>query len=263
MNEQLLDGLTVLITRPHAQSEQLQEAVIANGGSALVFPVMEIVSRPETEIRRDLDKLPAADITIFVSQNAVEHGLRFASGKLAAIGPTTAAAIEASGRIVDIGSSSGFDSEHLLAEPLFKDVASKSIRIIRGDGGRELLADTLRERGADVHYLSTYERRCPQRDPEALADLEKRWREDGVDAIVVMSVNSLHNLRDILPDWCRQQLRQTPLVSPATRVLKDALDLHPACPTVLANGPQMKDIIEAIAVSGGTLSDTDPTPGTS
>jgi uroporphyrinogen-III synthase len=255
MTERLLEDLQVLVTRPRQQSGDLVAALELQGAHAIVFPVIHIQPRATTEISNEHAALAKADITIFISQNAVEHGLRYASGKLAAIGPTTSAAIAAAGRIVDICPNAGFDSEHLLAEPEFADVAGKAIRIIRGDAGRELLADELRLRGASVDYLSTYERQLPDYDVAALQKLEQQWRDDGMDAIVVMSMQSLDNLGNLLPEWCQRALRNTPLVTPAARVLKKALDRYPGCPAILAAGPQVKDIVNAIAASQEPSSD--------
>lgn len=255
MSERLLEGLRVLVTRPQQQSADLTAALESQGARAIAFPVMLVKPRATTEISNDRAALSKADITIFISQNAVEHGLRYASGKLAAIGPTTSAAIAAAGRIVDICPDTGFDSEHLLAEPEMSDVAGKTIRIIRGDAGRELLADELRRRGASVEYLSTYKRQLPEYDAAALGKLEQQWRDDGMDAIVVMSVQSLENLGKLLPEWCRSELRHTPLVAPAARVLKEALDRYPGCPATLAAGPQARDIVNAIAAAQEPSSD--------
>ena len=143
MSEHDLDGVGVLVTRPRQQADELVESIEARGGTAIVFSVIEILPRNIPEVQADMDDLSEPAITIFVSRNAVEHGLKFAGGRLAAIGPTTAAAIAQRGRKVDICPDSGFDSEHLLAEAEFDDVAGKTIRIIRGTDGREQLANVL------------------------------------------------------------------------------------------------------------------------
>ena len=247
MSEHSLDGVGVLVTRPQQQAGELVEAIEARGGMAILFPVIEILPRSKADVQRDLDALNDAAITVFVSRNAVEHGLAYADGQIAAIGPTTAEAIEQGGAHVDICPASGFDSEHLLMEAGFDDVTGKTIRIIRGNDGREHLASALSERGANVEYLSTYERRRPEYTASELESLEQRWRAGEVSVAVVMSVQSLENLGGLLPDWCRQQLPSTPLVTPAARVLKEALKQYPGCPAILAAGPRNSDIVDAIA----------------
>jgi len=247
MSEVALEGVGVLVTRPRAQAAELVAAIEAAGGSAFCFPVLDIVAIDENVVSAAAGSLATPDIVVFVSRNAVEYGLKYSQrGQLAAIGPSTAAAIAAAGRIVDIQPVAGYDSEHLLAEPAFNDVAGKHVRIVRGSTGRELLADELIARGADVHYLSVYERRLPDISAQTLSDLEARWRQDHINVITSMSVHSFRNLVTLLPAWCEAQLELTPLVTPAGRVLKEVLDRYPASRPILASGPQADQMVEAI-----------------
>jgi uroporphyrinogen-III synthase len=242
-----LEGVGVLVTRPAGQSGELISAIEAAGGRAIVFPVIEIVPRSPQDIASDLAGLPDPDIVIFVSRNAVEHGLAWSGdGAIAAVGPATAAAIEAAARVVDIRPASGFDSESLLEEPALREVRKKTIRIIRGVGGRELLARTLRDRGATVDYLEVYARRTPDY-PEAEIANVVRELEAGLTAVVVMSVESFHNLVALLPASGREALAKSRLVTPAARVIKEVSDRLPGCPTTLADGPGADEIVRAIA----------------
>ena len=243
-----LAGVGVLVTRPKHQAQELVAAIEALGGSAIQFPCIEIVPRQTADILADASRLEDPDIAIFVSPNAVKHGLSCAgNARIAVVGPATAAAIEAAGRSVDIRPASGFDSEHLLAEPALQTVQGSNVRIIRGNAGRELIADTLRNRGARVEYLSVYARRVPEISAAELAALEAQWRSGEIDVITAMSVESLTNLAELLPEWCKQQLGQTRLVTPAARVIKQVLDRFPGMPAKLARGPQAKDMVRAIS----------------
>lgn len=251
MNERQLAGIGVLITRARHQSRELAEAIAAHGGNPILFPVIDIVPRPAADIGADAARLGDPDIVIFVSPNAVRHGLDYAeSAALSAIGPATAAAIEAAGRTVDIRPASGYDSEHLLAEPLLRDVSDKVVRIIRGQKGRELLAETLRSRGARVDFLPVYARAIPEYTEAELKNLDAEWRAGHINIVSVMSAETLHNLLSLLPGSCRDLLVQTPLVTPAARVIKEALDLLPGIPTKLAQGPQANDMVLAILELG-------------
>jgi len=246
MTSQTLAGVGVLVTRPRRQSAELVAEIESRGGRAILFPSLDIVPRDKESVENDVARLSAADITIFISSNAVDFGIDYVDGDIAVIGPSTAAAVETAGRAVAVQPSSGFDSEHLLAEAAFTDMRGKTVRIIRGNAGREHLAETLKERGANVEYLSAYERRPPHYSQNVLDDLEACWREGGIDAVVVMSVESLANLYSLLPDWCRRQLPNTPLVTPAARVLKEALNQAPGCIAILAAGPQAIEIADSL-----------------
>lgn len=247
MADAALEGVGVLVTRPRTQAGELVSAIEDAGGSAFCFPVIDIVAIDENVVSTAVAGLAKPDIVIFVSRNAVEYGIRHTSGgKIAAIGPATAEAVAAAGHFVDIQPAAGFDSEHLLAEPMFQDVANKRVRIVRGTAGRELLAEELSARGAIVEYLPVYERKLPSVSPQMLADLESRWRNGDIGIVTVMSVQSFQNLVTLLPAWCKSQLESMPLVTPAGRVLDEVLDRYPASRPVLASGPRAAEMVEAI-----------------
>jgi uroporphyrinogen-III synthase len=247
MTEPPLKGFGILVTRPKAQAAELIAAIQSKGGNAIHFPAIEIVPREQTRVAADAAALTTPDIAIFASRNAVQHGLAHTDGALiAAIGGGTAEAIEAAGHSVDIEPGAGFDSESLLQHPMLKDVRAKVVRIIRGSDGRELLANTLRERGANVSYLAVYDRERPAISSQELTKLESIWRAGEVHAVTVMSVETLSNLTALLPAWCLQQLDRVTLVTPALRVIKEIQNMRPSATTILAAGPRTADMLEAI-----------------
>ena len=254
MTDSPLQGVSVLVTRPRAQARDLIDTIERKGGTAICLPVIEIVPRDSATIGSDAAKLPPADIAIFVSTNAVANGISHADGGLiAAIGPATAAAIAATGRTADITPSGGHDSESLLREPALQNVGGKHIRIIRGNDGRELLAETLRERGAIVSYLTVYERVMPKISDQSLLEIEKACLAGEISAITMMSIQTLNNLLAAVPESLADELMKVPLVTPAARVIKEALDRFPASRPILASGTQADDMVDAIiAVTGPT-----------
>ena len=145
MTDKALDGVRVLVTRPKTQAEGLVTAITAAGGTAVEFPVIEAEARNPAEIAANSNQLSQPDIVIFVSANAVHHGHAYAaSARIAAIGPATARATKEHGLDVDFVSPDGFTSEHLLGMADLQQVEGKVVRIIRGNGGRELLAAAVR-----------------------------------------------------------------------------------------------------------------------
>lgn len=251
MKDRSLAGSAILVTRPEHQATELVAAIESAGGEAVLFPVLKIERRPLAEVDADADSLPLADIVVFTSANAVAHGLRPHAGstRIAAIGPATAQAIESAGEQVAIRPVGGFDSEALLRAPELQAVAGQNIRIVRGDGGRELLAGTLRSRGARVDYLAVYRRLPATPSRAALERLERRWRNGDIRAVVVMSVDSFHNLRALLPQELHELLGRTPLVTPSGRVIQTIAEHIPGSPAFLATGPQAADMLRALAAA--------------
>ena len=249
MNTGPLAGYRVLVTRPTLQADALIAVIESAGGEVVRFPVMKITGRKPEQVATDFAASHSPDIAIFVSRNAVDHGLAAIRGSgalIAAVGPTTKAAIEAQNVVVDIVPPGGSDSEHLLRHSMLKDVDGKNITIVRGEGGRELLADTLRERGAKVTYLPVYRRQINNISAEEIARLDQAWREGGIDCVTVLSVETLEYLLQLLPPTAIERLRQTPLVAPSERVIQTALERLPGIPAVVASGPRAADMLNAL-----------------
>lgn len=249
MSEAALAGYGVLVTRPQEQADELVTAITDAGGTAICFPVIDIVGTATVDVGKAFAALPEADVIVFVSRNAVTYGLaaiNTGNSLLAVIGPATKAAVEEYGSQVDIVPEQGSDSEHFLAHPALQDVAGKTITIVRGENGREKIAETLRARGATIVYLPVYKRQLRAASDAELAALEESWRDGGIDCVTVMSVATLHNLLQLLPPSCRELLADTPLVAPGTRVIQTAERSIPGISTVMAPGPQAADIISAL-----------------
>ncbi len=249
MNQGNLGGCGVLITRAQHQAHELKSAIEAADGDTFLFPAIDIVGRDIDEIGRELADLPEPDVVIFVSGNAVAYGLAAVKGKnakIAVVGPATRATIEATGVNVDIFPSDGFDSEHLLQHDALQDVDGKNIVIVRGQSGRELLANTLGERGANVNHLNVYNR-VPH-EP-TLADLENlgvALNQGSIGYVIVMSVETLECLVQIIPAEDLSLLRHTTLVAPSARVLQTASELIPGIATELAPGPQAPAMVDTL-----------------
>jgi uroporphyrinogen-III synthase len=244
-----LAGTGVVVTRPTRQADELADAISTAGGRVIRFPVIDIVARDGDEVANMLAASAKPDILLFVSRNAAEFGPPASSVKgasIAAIGPSTAAALHDAGFTVDIVPGDGFDSEHLLRHPALRDVSGKSITIVRGDDGRELMADTLRSRGANVSYLPVYERKLHVVDNQELSQLEQHFDQDDIDCVTIMSVATLENFLRLIPASCRKKMRKTLLVAPSERVIQTAKDLIPGAPTALASGPQVAAMVDAL-----------------
>lgn len=213
------------------------------GGRAVRFPVLEILD-PEDDgtLLGLIDRLEDFDIAVFISPNAVNKAMNLIHArrglppgiKLAAVGRGSAQALQRYGHAPDICPSARFDSEALLAEPGMQEVAGKRVVIFRGDGGRELLGDTLRARGAEVVYANAYRRGRPKTDTGELMYL---WSRGEVDIIAVTSGEGLRNLFDMVGKLGQMWLRDTALLVGHERMLALAEELGFRQPPVLAPDP--------------------------
>ena len=231
INPNSLSGLTVLITRPSNQVDSLRRAIESDGAKVLSLPLIEINALNDAQAIQDLkDKVLQLDSyqsLIFVSNNAVSFGGEVINNywpqfplkvDVIAVGPTTAEAASERFACEVIQPTSGMTSEDILRLPQLQDVSEKKIGIVRGQGGRELLADTLRERGAIVDYLEAYSRTPID---YTSADFCNRLLEAGVNVLTVSSGESLDRLTHLLVDN-RKKLQQLNLLVPSQRVGRQA-----------------------------------------
>ncbi len=242
-----LKGRGVLVTRPEAQSKEMVDAITAAGGKAFSYPALEVLADDSADIETSLAAMQSPDITLFVSPNAVRFGVDYAGdAKIGAIGPATAAALERAGRSVDIRPEGGYDSEHLLMSDALSDIDGKTIRIIRGQSGRELLGSTLAHRGANVDYLSVYARHCPPANEARTEALLSAWSNGEIHAWIAMSVETLDNFLSLIGDGGAEFATRTPLVSPAARVINVAGERLPGVYAAVADGTSPDALLETI-----------------
>ena len=244
MSRQPLSGAAVVVTRPREQADELIAQIESAGGAVLALPVLRIAP-----VDADTSMLSSADIVIYISRNAVRYCPVSALGdnaRIAAIGPATAAELRQVGLRVDIESTRGFDTESLLAQPALQQADGLSIAIVRGVGGRELLAATLRDRGADVCYVEVYQRIPASPDPELLQPVQNNLTGGSENYVVVMSVDSLSAMLQIMPPNAGGQWHNAVLVTPSRRVIQTASERLPDTPVLLSGGPQPNDIVGSI-----------------
>ncbi|MFH1814784.1 MAG: uroporphyrinogen-III synthase [Pseudomonadota bacterium] len=227
-----LAGRSVLVTRPRAQAAALGEAIRAAGGEPLLLPLIDIEPLDDKRAVADaaglLDSLALA---IFVSANAVAHALDVMlplhpwpeALPAATVGEQSAQALRARGVTRVVVPHGRSDSEALLALPELSAaaLAGRRVLIFRGDGGRELLGDTLRERGAIVDHVTCYRRRAPT---EGAALLREAVMAGTLHALTLTSSESVRNLRALATPDCFERLCGLPLFVPHARIAEQAVE---------------------------------------
>lgn len=223
-----LAGLGILVTRPAHQAEHLAGLIRAAGGTPILFPAMEIVDLPDVRpLYALIDRLDAFDLAVFISPNAVNKAMNLIRARralpsglqIAAVGKGSRKALAQFGVHEVLVPAQRFDSEGLLELPALQQMSGKRVVIFRGDGGRELLGEALRRRGAEVEYAECYRREKPRTDNAQLLHL---WARNELHAITVTSAESLHNLYDLVGKLGQQWMRNTPLFVPHARIAEAA-----------------------------------------
>ena len=193
-----MSTVRVLVTRPAADAQHWAQVLRQGGIEAEVFPLIEIASLQPAASMRAIEQawlaLQSYSACMFVSGHAVEHffkqnplavhGIRLqdaidkiASPRFMAPGPGTVAALLAAGvapaRIdAPAPDAPQFDSEALWQVIGQRDWQGRRILVVRGQSadatpgssgssGRDWLARQWAAAGAQVDFLSVYERRPP------------------------------------------------------------------------------------------------------
>lgn len=232
-----LAGLRILVTRPAHQADNLCALIEAAGGEAVRFPTLAIAPLADYASARQLaaEKQKILDldhyqVVFFVSPNAArlawewidQYWPQLPSGILwLAVGQSTADCLRRKQIPVAEADQYKMDSEALLQRPDLKDLKHQRVLICRGRGGRELMADTLRQRGARVDYVELYQRIKPRYDSQHIANIIYTAMPA---AVLLSSENALQNF-----DSLCQQTKKDNNISPLQ--LKQRFDISLVLPS--------------------------------
>jgi uroporphyrinogen-III synthase len=245
----------VFITRPLKESQDLADMLSPLGLQTIVQPAFNFfaqdIQASQTDIFDEMSMAGPDTLVIFTSPRAVAYGLsqlpdtiRFQS-RIAAIGPATAKALAAAGIRVNIIPAKGYTSEALL-ETLSDDAALKPggqpfAFIITAPGGRQVLFDSLAERGWRARMVIAYR-------PEP-AELNKTELSKLRDASGVLSVwtsaNTMKALSNRLQPAVWFQLCRGDWLVISERLRRLARAYGPAR-IHLASGPGNPELFSAI-----------------
>lgn len=249
-------GALVVITRPIEQAAPLARAVTALGRAPVLFPLLEIgPAEDPAPLQAALAQLPECALAVFVSPNAVEAAFAQlaawpAQVALAVVGAGSRQALARHGvtspeyTIYSPSDAVPSDSEHLLATLELQQLAGRRVLIVRGDGGRELLADSLRAAGAEVLAVAAYRRSVPALAGARAVALQSLLT--GQNDWIITSSEALRGLVAQLEHWqpqaqqqpgyWLQRLRQQHLIVPHERIAASASALGMQRVTLCGSG---------------------------
>lgn len=245
----------VVITRPLAQAAPLAARVSALGRTVEVLPLLEIAPLPDqTALQAALARLHEYALVAFVSPNAVDaafaHIRHWPAGVTAAVvGEGSRAALAAHGvaDIVSPADSAHSDSEHLLQTLDLAALQGKPVLIIRGESGRELMGDGLRQAGALVEVVPAYRRSVPALTPGLAATLRRLLAQQN--DWIITSSEALRGLVGLLqqidlqhPDAMQHNsvvaMQHQHLIVPHTRIAETANNLGFSKLTLTGSGDE-------------------------
>ena len=215
---------TVVLTRPQADSERLSEALQNEGFQTRVMPIITIEAIPTAE-QAPAPSLSDDALCIFISANAVRFGLPQLGSALArdsdltviAVGNKTRDTLAAEGIQAQVPVRA--DSEGLLAMPALSAPDSRDVVIVKGEGGRELLASELTGRGARVTEWACYRRCWPEVDLSGLIEIS---------AGLIFQASSgemVSRLSELLAGGGQADLFQSSIIVPSDRVARLATEI--------------------------------------
>lgn len=198
----------------------------------MLFPTLAIVEVRDQVVMTKLASLTTANCLIFVSPNAVWHGVPLVNSHaawpklatIAAVGGSTATVLEEHGLTVDCVPSGTAGAAALLDLPVFhsSQINRSRVFIFKGRGGLTILTDELVQRGAEVVELDVYQRRKPQVDA---SEFVAEALGGGIDLVVVSSGEALVNLFDMLGARGRPWLCGADLLVVSERIADIAQEL--------------------------------------
>ena len=249
-----LQGKSVVITRSRAQATPFARALAARGAIPVLFPTIDI--RPLDDcaaLDRALKHAARYGWIVFTSVNAVTAvwerlaalGLTAipGAGRIAAVGPATAAALAERG--ASIGAMPADFRGAAIAGALGR-LAGLRVLLPRADIGREETAEALREAGAEVEEIVAYHTTPAAPDPGSLAALRGR-----VDAVTFTSPSTVRNFVTLVGPGARDLLARSLVacIGPVTAAAVTELGLAPPLQAPHSTGEALLDVLEAYFTS--------------
>ena len=200
---QPLARTTVLLARPVGHSETLARRIAAAGGDVVVLPTSSLRGCTDPQRAREtLSRTGNAFAVIFISPTAVRHAWRLAPAlgfgprtEVVAVGPSTARSLARHAIEAEVPEQR-YDSEGVLALPLFATPRGKRVVLIGAPGGRGEIAASLARRGAIVEHAHVYARCLPRWRASHLAALREAVAPR---VLMVSSVDAVEALRKLMP----------------------------------------------------------------
>ncbi len=234
--------MRVVVTRPAAQAADWVVQLKRHAIDAVALPLIGIVPVADpAELHAAWQRLAQQRLLVFVSPNAAAQffaqrpiGASWPAALLAGSpGPGTTRALVALGvpaeQVIEPAADAAqFDSESLWAQLRARDWCGANALIVRGDSGREWLAQVLREAGAAVENVAAYRRTAPEFDAVHAGLLRDAIERPDAHLWFFSSSEAIDNLA-AAPLAARAEWRAARAVATHPRIAVRARELGFAC----------------------------------
>ena len=227
-----LQGLKVLVPRPHPYGEQLAQQIESRGGKSILFPVIEISDPEDFEpLDQCLSELESISLVILVSLNAAASFIKRIRHfnlvlpehvQFAVLGTKSSEYCKSQGLEVHYVPTENQDSEGLLACLESVNLDGKRVAILRGQSGRDRIRSELTKRGANVNYVECYNRSVTT---QPFAEVVDTWSQQGINAVVLSSISIVDALVELLGPANLKLLTETAAITISERITGHCIQL--------------------------------------
>jgi uroporphyrinogen III methyltransferase / synthase len=258
-----LFGKRIVVTRSREQAAELVDMLEERGAEAIQAPTIRIAPPEDMEaLDRACADAGAYDWIVFTSANAVDSFMRrvLANGdirdlkgvRLCAIGPSTAQCLSRYGIRVDL--TPGEARSEAVIDALKAAATVKGARFLlpRSDIGREVLADQLRDAGAEVSAVAAYRTLPGGSERDADQDIYRMLLDGRIDAVTFTSASTVKNFAKILGEEQAADLLRTTVVASIGPVTAEAAQQLGIRTTVMPERYTIPDLVDALVEHFGS-----------
>ena len=229
-----LAGKRIMITRAQEQAEEFANLLETYGAHVIPFPTIKIAP-PENwhPLDKAIERLETYDWIIFTSVNGVKsfhqrlkdkgRGVDALAGKkICAIGPRTQEELEKLGLKVTFMPTE-YRAEGVIEGLKTTGIKGQKILLPRTRGARKILPEALREAGAVVDEVETYQAVKPSKSKESLTSILKK----GIDVVTFTSSSTVSNFMELLSDKTVMNGVKVAVIGPITAGTVKTYGLEP------------------------------------
>jgi uroporphyrinogen III methyltransferase / synthase len=252
-----LFGRRIVVTRSRQQAGELVSMLEERGADVIEAPTIRIAAPEDLAA---LDRLCADastyDWIVFTSVNAVDYFMQrvLANGDvrdlkgvgLCAIGPSTAQRVARYGLRVELTPDEARSEAVIEALRATGDLKGRRFLLPRADIAREVLADQLRDAGAEVTEVTAYRTMLGGTERDADQDIYRMLLDRQVDAITFTSASTVQNFAKIFGEEQAADLLRTTVVASIGPVTAEAAQQLGITTSIMPARYTVPDLVDAL-----------------